>query len=429
MARKKVKKEKEQLDFEKIHDSFERNLEGLEAFVKNVSPIAEKHDQATREKMVKFAKGIRKIFGAKKDKLDKRKRKQLVEGMTKDQANQLIQLVADLPRLTLHQAELLYRSSFVMLVSYFDFLLSDLIHYFYRKYPESLSGKELPLTLKELTELGSVDDAVDFLINKEADNVLYDSLQKQKLYLKNTFKIDTKDDIINWNKLIEAMERRHIVVHNDCKINMRYLSNVDLSVIPETIKDVKEGAEVHITAPYFRGIFEEICVSGIVLLQVCWRKWEKDDTDSADGKLVSDIYDALVKEDWMCAERLGLFSKGCVVTDQACRLFLDVNYCQSLKWQGKEDELQEELKKFDISALSPKFALAVYALRSDRAGFYRNVENAIRVDKMSKEDFMKWPLLRELRKDPDYVTRIETVFKSISEKKEKLPSDSTDKRS
>ncbi len=429
MARKKVKKEKVQLDFEKIHDSFERNLEGLEAFVKNVSPIAEKHDQATRGKVVKFAKEIRKIFGAEKDKLDKRKRKQLVEGMTKDQANQLIQLTADLPRLTLHQAELLYRSSFVMLVSYFDFLLSDLIHYFYRKYPESLSGKELPLTLKELTELGSVDDAVDFLINKEADNVLYDSLQKQKLYLKNTFKINTKDDIINWNKLIEAMERRHIVVHNDCKINMRYLSNVDLSVIPETIKNVKEGAEVHITEPYFRGIFEEICVSGIVLLQVCWRKWEKDDTDSADGKLVSDIYDALVKEDWMCAERLGLFSKGCVVTDQACRLFLDVNYCQSLKWQGKEDELQEELKKFDISALSPKFALAVYALRSDRAGFYRNVENAIRVDKMSKEDFMKWPLLRELRKDPDYVTRIETVFKSISEKKENLTSDSTNKRS
>jgi len=417
MARKKVKKEKEQLDFGKIHDSFKRNLEGLEAFVKNVSPVAEKHDQATRKKLVKFAKEIGKILGTNKGKIDERKRKQLVEEMTEDKVKQIIQLTADLPRLTLHQAELLYRSSFVMLVSYFDFLISDLIYYFYRKYPDILSTKELPLTLKELTELGSVDDAVDFVINKEADNVLYDSLQKQKLYIKNTLKIDTKDDIINWNKLIEAMERRHIVVHNDCKINRRYLSNVDLSVIPETIKDVKEGAEVHITEPYFRGVFEEICVSGIVLLQVCWRKWEKDDTDSADEKLIPDIYDALVKEDWMCAERLGLFSKGCVVTDQARRLILDVNYCQSLKWQGKEDELQEQLKKFDISALSPKFALAVYALRSDRDRFYNNLENAITVDKMSEKDFMEWPLFRELRKDPDYETRIETIFRSISEKK------------
>jgi len=225
------------------------------------------------------------------------------------------------------------------------------------------------------------------------------------------------------------VERRHIVVHNDCKINRRYLTSVELSQIPEKTKDLKEGMQVRITEKYFKTVFEEICVSGLVLLQVCWRKWERDDTASADQHLVTDIYDALAKEDWTCAERLGLFSKECKVKDQASRLVLDVNYCQSLKWQGKKGELDEELKKFDISALSPKFALALYALRSDRDSFYRNVENAIRVDKMSKEDFNKWPLFRELRKEPDYLTRIEKVFKSISEKKEKLTSDSTDKRS
>jgi len=98
---------------------------------------------------------------------------------------------------------------------------------------------------------------------------------------------------------------------------------------------------------------------------------------------------------------------------------LDVNYCQSLKWQDRKEELDEELKKFDISALSPKFALAVCALRSDRDGFYRNVENAIAVDKVKEKDFMEWPLFRELRKDPDYEERIKTVFKPISEKESK----------
>jgi len=419
MATKKTKKEKEQLDFSKIHGSFTTNTESLEAFVNNVAPIAEKHDKATWRKLDKFTKGIFKIFGLPKGKIDQRKRKQVVEGVTEDQVNQIIQLTADLPRLTVPQAELLYRSSFVMLVSYFDFLLSDLIHYFYRRYPESLSGKELPLTLSELKLLGGVDEALDFVINKEAESVLYDSLEKQKLYLKNTLKIDTKDSIINWNRLIEAVERRHIIVHNDCKINRRYLTKVDPSQIPEKTKDLKEGTQVRITERYFRSVFEEICVSGLVLLQCCWQKWEKDDTANADGRLVLDIFDALVKENWTCAERLGLFSKECKVIDQACRLVLDVNYCQSLKWQGKENELQEELKKFDISALSPKFALALYALRSDRDSFYRNVENAIIVDKMSEKDFMEWPLFRELRQDPDYEARIKTVFRSISEKEGK----------
>ena len=269
MGTKRIKRGKEQTDFSNIHGSFTTNIESLEAFVNNVAPIAEKHDKATdkatREKLVKFAKGIRKIFGVNKGKLDKRERKQLVEGMTEDQVSQIIQLTTDLPRLTLPQAELLYRSSFVMLVSYFDFLLSALVHYFYRKYPESLSGRDLPLTLSELKLLGGVDEALDFVINNEAESVLYDSLEKQKLYLKNTLKIDTKDDIINWNKLIEAMERRHIVVHNDCKINRRYLMKVDPSQIPEKTKDLKEGTRVWITERYFRSVFEEICVSNSTL--------------------------------------------------------------------------------------------------------------------------------------------------------------------
>lgn len=419
MGTKRIKKGKEQLDFSRIHHSFRKNIESLEAFVNNVAPIAEKHDQATRKKMDKFAKQMFKIFGLPKGKIDKRKRKQVVEGVTEDQVKQIIQLTTALPRLTVPQAELLYRSSFVILVSYFDFLLSDLIHYFYRKYPESLSGKELPLTLSELKLLGGVDEAVDSVINKEADSVLYKSLGEQKLYLKNILKIDTKDSIINWNKLVESVGRRHIVVHNDCKINRRYLVSVDLSQIPEKTKDLKEGTQVRITESYFRSVFEEICVSGLVLLQVCWRKWEKDDADSADQQLVLDIYDTLVKEAWICAERLGLFSKECKVADQASRLILDVNYCQSLKWQGKEKELKEEIEKLDISALSPKFALAVCALRSDRDGFYKNIENAITVDEMTEEHFMEWPLFRELRKDPDYEERIKTVFRSISEKEGK----------
>ena len=419
MGTKRIKRGKEQFHFSRIHDSFARNIESLEAFVNSVAPIAEKHDQATRKKLDKFTKEMFKIFGLPKGKIDKRKRKQVVEGVTEVQVNQIIQLTADLPRLTVPQAELLYRSSFVMLVSYFDFLLSDLIHYFYRKYPESLSGKELPLTLSELKLLGGVDEAVNSVINKEADSVLYKSLGEQKLYLKNTLKIDTKDSIINWNKLVESVERRHIVVHNDCKINRRYLTSVDLSQIPEKTRDLKEGTQVRITESYFRSVFEEICASGLVLLQVCWRKWEKDDTASADEQLILDIYDTLVKEKFTLAERLGLFSKECKVANQAYRLILDVNYCQSLKWQGKKDELEEELKKFDISALTPKFTLAVYALRSDRDRFYNNLENAITVDKMSEKYFMEWPLLRELRKDPDYETRIKTVFRTISEKEGK----------
>lgn len=150
------------------------------------------------------------------------------------------------------------------------------------------------------------------------------------------------------------------------------------------------------------------------MIQVCWRKCEKDDTDDADDQLILEIYDLLVKENWEWTERLGLFSRECSVKSPASRLMLDINYCQSLKWQGKTDKLQEELSKYDISTMSPKFALGVCALRSDRDGFYQNIGSAITIDGMKRTDFMEWPLFRELREDSDYGERIDSAFKSVS---------------
>jgi len=413
MPTKKRKGRNEEPNFIGIHHSFTTNLYSLEVFVKNVAPIAAKQDKAATKEITRAVNQLSQLIKTE----EKNKRTSAPKLDNKKILQEIYSIAKKLPHIPLAQAELLYRSSFIMLISYFDFLLSDLIHYFYKKYPDSLSGKELPLKLSELKLLGSIDDAVDYVVHKEAESVLYDSLKGQIKYLKNTLKIDTKDNIINWNKLTESMERRHITVHNDCKINRRYLNNVDLSQIPEKTKGIKEGTKIRITEKYFRGVLEEICVAGLVLLQVCWRKWEGDDTGDADTRLITDIYDILVKEDWACAERLGLFSKECDVKDHADRLILDINYCQSLKWQGKQDKLEEEIKKFDISALSPRFILAVCALKSDRDGFYSNVENAIVVDGMQEEHFMEWPLFRELRKDADYGDKIHSILTSISAKR------------
>jgi hypothetical protein len=169
---------------------------------------------------------------------------------------------------------------------------------------------------------------------------------------------------------------------------------------------------------YFADVFAEILIAGIVLTQCCWRKWRKTDIPNADSKLNTDMYDVLVKEKWTVAERVGLFSKECQVVDERSRLMLHVNYCQSLKWQNKKDALEQELKEFDVSTLSPVYVLASCALRSDTENFYKNIEKAIIVDKVEKEYFVEWPLFRELRKDPDYEQKIDKAFISISQEEQ-----------
>ena len=55
---------------------------------------------------------------------------------------------------------------------------------------------------------------------------------------------------------------------------------------------------------------------------------------------------------------------------------MDFNYFQSLKWQKKEDLLNEELKKYKVDELRPIYKLSIYALMSDKNNFYKNIKNA-----------------------------------------------------
>ncbi len=47
-------------------------------------------------------------------------------------------------------------------------------------------------------------------------------------------------------------------------------------------------------------------------------------------------------------------------------------------------------------------------------GFYRNAEKAIAIGEMTEDDFLTWPLFRELRQDVEYEERIK---KALSKEK------------
>ncbi|GAI23220.1 unnamed protein product, partial [marine sediment metagenome] len=134
--------------------------------------------------------------------------------------------------------------------------------------------------------------------------------------------------------------------------------------------------------------------------------------------LIEDMYNLLIDKEWKIVERLGLFSKSINIKDKDDRLYMDFNYLQSLKWQKKEDLLNEELKKYKIDELRPIYKLSIYALMSDKNNFYKNIKNAIIVDEIAREDFFIWPLFREFRKDKDYKEKIKNLFNKVEREKQ-----------
>ena len=401
-----------------IIESFSNNLESIRVFVSNVEPVAIAYDEQVSKKMENIKGEIEEIISSGETATAivnniPIKKREIPKERVEKAAEDIISILRDykrLPRITIAQLELLYRSSFVMLISFFDFIMYDIIHCYYKMYPESLSDKDLSIDLSELKLCGDRDEAIDVILNKKVDSIMRDPLEKQKLFFKNILKIDLKEKIINWDIINEAVERRNIVVHNNSIVNRRYLKNVDFSVVPEKRKATKEGEQISVTTEYFKRAYDEILIAGVVLVQSCWRKWMKDDVKDADHSLISSIFELLTKEEWSVAERTGVFSKDIKVHDAASRHILDINYCQSLKWQGKNAELNAELNKFDESNLSPRFMVALSALKGDKDSFYENMEKAVAVEEMTEEDFRHWPLFRELRQDVEYDERIKKAF-------------------
>jgi hypothetical protein len=416
MAKRKKAKEEENT-LRRIFDSFTSNMNGLLEFVNNLAPVVTKYDDKQIRKIEQVTKKIAKIIGPSGEITAKEREISIKGEITEEKVGELITVLKKLPRLTVNQAELLYRSSFIMLISYFDYFLSDIMHCYYESYPKSISGKDFSINLNELNLCSDIKEAIQVVINKKIDSVLYDNLKRQKDYLKNELRIEIKEDIIEWNIIDEATERRNIIVHNNGVINKRYLENVDFSIVPEKKKDIKEGEEISVNEEYFKRVFNEILIAGIILIECCWRKWKKDDIDAADARLINAMYRELEREEWHIAERLGLYSKekDFEAYNTANRLYLDINYCQSLKWNKKQNELDRELKKFDISTLSPKYIVAICALKSDKEKFYENVEKAITIDNMEEDSFANWPLFRELRRDSEYEEKIRAAFEKKTE--------------
>jgi len=143
-----------------IQESFISNLEGIETFVKNVEPVVVQYDQRTSQLIENVKKRIKEILASKvlrdaKAKLGEGEHIQIAEGKVEKATEDIVQILIEhnrLPRITVGQVELLYRSAFVLLTAFFDYLVHDVIHCYYKRYPESLSDKdkELSISLSDL---------------------------------------------------------------------------------------------------------------------------------------------------------------------------------------------------------------------------------------------------------------------------------------
>ena len=295
------------------------------------------------------------------------------------------------------QGNLLRRAALTTLVGVFDGLVADLIRFFYHRNPEAIPSENRSLSLAQLRELGSVEDAENYLVSKEVDTILWQSLQSQFDYLAKRLKVDLTPLGQEHESLIEIFQRRNVLVHNGGLANRQYTERVSRELIDQY--DVKEGEEISVSEEYLSAAIDTAYVSGLVLAQQCWRKWDKVDEESmeeADMLVVNQLYDSLLEQRFELTVHLSQYTGGLPFATDKSRRMAIVNHAIALKNLGRREHMESVLKG-DWSACALEFRLALHALKNEEDEFYSLLPGAVAAEEIEKWHLRDWPLFAHLR--------------------------------
>ncbi len=148
--------------------------------------------------------------------------------------------------------------------------------------PELLKSSDRELTFSQLSDFGSIEEAKEYLLEKEVETLLRRNHSEQFDWLENKFAIKLRVDLPIWPTFIEVTERRNLFVHSDGVVSRQYLKvcrEHGVSLGAET----KQGLRLDVPHPYFRLAYEALFEIGVKLGQVLWRKLKPTDAPDADA--------------------------------------------------------------------------------------------------------------------------------------------------
>lgn len=302
-------------------------------------------------------------------------------------------------------------SLFVSLISQFDSFLGKLIREIFQSKPDILNSSEKNLTFSKLLELTSLEEAKEFIIEKEIESVLRDSHSDHFDWLENKLGIPLRKDLPIWQTFIEVTEKRNLFVHNDGVVSSQYLSVCRHHKV-QFDKEPKLGEKLNITTEYFELTYKCLFEISVKLTQVIWRKLLSNDIEKADQSL-NDICFELLRQKQLDLATILLDFATIILkkhhNEESKNVFI-VNKALSLKLNKKKHECDEIVLSKDWSACSDKFKIAKEALLDNHNEVAKLMKKIGVEGEVSKLSYKVWPLFSEFRKTELFKETFKEIF-------------------
>lgn len=290
------------------------------------------------------------------------------------------------------RAPIFHNAMLTSAVGVFEGHLAKVVEEYYRAAPEALhtlpkeSSKEF--SLRELQDLGSIEDAVEIAIERRVTKLMFGSLADWKRFFSERMHIDLGPLSGDWGKFTEIVERRHCIVHNQARASRRYCASNH---------SVEVGETLHATPSYVQDAITRLELMCLLTVAAVWQKFSMDKRDLIDT-LERIAFEALKRERWTVSSRLYEAWRELPLSEQEKRM------CQVNLWIAEKaihgaESIKLEVETWDVSGSDEIFHLARLCLLDDNDAAFELLPRLVQHEKIGGEELATWPLLASLRAD------------------------------
>ncbi len=259
--------------------------------------------------------------------------------------------------------------------------------------------KDKKLDFKLLREIGSVEEAKSFLIDQYIEKLLRTSFNDWLNEFKDTIKIDMARNpfIKNDIKLInETIQRRHLIIHNDGRVNDLYFNKIDHSLR----ENLTKGEILSSDYGYIDKRIATFRKFGLILIYLYGLKKQRNNMDQFfiqyNGLLL--LY---IKGE---SEAPRYIFKAWAENDKLSPIYQamsKVNYFLTYKLND-DDSINNEIMEFDAEKYGNSFILAKKILLEDADAEKETIKYLSEIDNDDFINTLTWPLLKLVKKSDEF---------------------------
>jgi hypothetical protein len=315
--------------------------------------------------------------------------------------------------------DLMYNNSLISLLSSVEWFFSQILHFYYDKFPATSGISKKTMTLADLKTFGSIEDAEKYLIDVKIEEILRGSFDSWITVLKSELNLSMAYIDPIKEELIEIYQRRNLLVHNGSVINSIYISKVDENLR----KNKKVGDKLQVDKDYLDNAICKLQKSFILIASELWKSLDKNDKERGDV-LTNIVYENLLKSRWDICEGFTYFVINDKELDITDKIVAQLNYWLCKKRASKKDDFKKEIDKVDYSDKKEIFQIALFALQDKFDEVYSLLPKAFDAEQLTPEKFEEFPIFQDARESELFIKFKETTnyFKDkTTEVEEKLP--------